>query len=46
MHVSGQTEIFWLQDFICRRIGEDGFGMNAGFVRERTKTSDVANLPE
>jgi hypothetical protein len=43
--VSRQTEIFGLERFVCGGVGEDGLGVNTGFVCEGTETSDGLFVP-
>jgi len=39
-HVSGETKVFGLEDFVGAWVVEDGFGVDAGLVRERAVASD------
>ena len=41
MNVSGHSKIGWVNDFVCTRVVEDGFSVDAGFVGEGTEASDI-----
>lgn len=41
MDITSLSEIRGVEDFVRRRIGQDGFSVDARFVRERTVSSDV-----
>ena len=40
MHVAAHAKVGGVDDFVGRRVVEDGFGVDTGFVGEGTETGD------
>ena len=41
MNVTGQAEIFWLENLVGRWVGKNGLGVNTSLVGESAETGNV-----